>query len=305
MRPATASVPLLLVAVACTVPARAQESPVPTPARPVAAKAFESDPPGSYAQADLSYVLTSGNSHSSSLGFKASFARRFLHNSFALAIGGLRASSSSGERVAVGTPEDFELEAPQAVPTAEDYYARGRYEYRARGRLFGSTGAGWERNRYAGIADRWVVDAGLGCVVVSNEKQELRSVLAVTYTDENHAPAEPPRSAFLGARLSWDLRRTLFPGTTLTHTLILDQSLEDAQARRLDSQLGLQVAMTKTVGLKVNWRLLFNNQPPLVEVPLVSAEGVASGRSVLAPYRKLDQGLSVSLVFTKAPARKP
>lgn len=50
--------------------AHAQQNPVPTDAKPVDEKAFKADAPGLYANADLSFVLTSGNSSSSSLGFK-------------------------------------------------------------------------------------------------------------------------------------------------------------------------------------------------------------------------------------------
>jgi putative salt-induced outer membrane protein YdiY len=295
-----------LALAAFATPLTAQESPVPAPGRSVAAKpAGRGEPPGIYAQADLSYVLTSGNSRSSSLGFKGSFARRFLHHALAFELGGLRASSSSGKRVAVGTPEDFELTVPEAEPTAEDDYLRGRYEYQGRGRLYGTTGVGWERNRYSGIAARWVWDAGLGCVLLAGERRAFRPVLAVTYTDERHEGVSPSPGAYLGARLSWDLRVTPFSGTSLLHTLILDQSLEDARVRRLDSQLGLQVAMTRTLGLKVNWRALYNNQPPLVKVPLVGPTRIPAGLTVMVPYRRLDQGLSASLVLTLAPERVP
>ena len=65
---------LSTLALAATVQA---QSPVPSGAPAVEEKAFKSDAPGLYANADLSYVLTSGNSSSSSLGFKGDVTRRF------------------------------------------------------------------------------------------------------------------------------------------------------------------------------------------------------------------------------------
>lgn len=62
--------------------------------------------------------------------------------------------------------------------------------------------------------------------------------------------------------------------------------------------------MTKGLGLKVNWRLLWDNQPALSEVPLVTVGGVPTGLTVVAPYKELDQGFSVSLVFSIAPPKK-
>ena len=39
-------------------------------------------------------------------------------------------------------------------------------------------------------------------------------------------------------------------------------------------------------------------------VPLVGAGGVPTGLTVLAPYKELDQGFSVSLVFSFTPPKK-
>jgi hypothetical protein len=53
--------------------------------------------------------------------------------------------------------------------------------------------------------------------------------------------------------------------------------------------------------LKVNWRLLWDNLPALSEIPLIGPGGAST---VLAPYKELDQGFSVSLVFSLAPPKK-
>jgi len=62
--------------------------------------------------------------------------------------------------------------------------------------------------------------------------------------------------------------------------------------------------MSSKLGLKVNWRILYNNLPPSTEIPLFGPGGVPTGLTVLAPYKKTDQGLSVSLVFSVAPPKK-
>jgi hypothetical protein len=61
--------------------------------------------------------------------------------------------------------------------------------------------------------------------------------------------------------------------------------------------------MSSRLGLKVNWRLLWDNQPALAEFPLY-VSGVNTGVKVFAPYKELDQGVSVSLVFSFAPPKK-
>jgi putative salt-induced outer membrane protein YdiY len=296
------AVPAAAVLIAIAPPAHAQQNATPTSAQAVDEKSFKADAPGLYASADLSYVLTSGNSSSSSLGFKADVTRRWTKSSLGFAAGGIRASSSPDTRVAVGTPDDFEVRIPDSEPTAEAYYARGRYDYKLSERLFYTLGGGWERNRFSGIENRWVVDTGVGYIVLNNDKTAFRGALGVTYTSEDYTVAST--NSFVGARVGWDFRHQLLATTTLTHTLILDENLEDTSDLRIDAQFGLRVAMTAKLGLKVNWRILFDNQPAFEKLPLVAPGGQPSGLTVLAPYKKTDQGLSISLVFSIAPPKK-
>ena len=196
------------------------------------------------------------------------------------------------------------MRIPDSQATAEAYYARGRYDYKLSERLFYTLGAGWERNRFSGIENRWVGDTGLGYLFVNSEVTIFRAAAGITYTNESYTVSDGHKGSFAGARLGWDFRQKLFPSTTLSHTLIGDQSLQDSAVRRFDAQFGLQVAMTRGLGLKVNWRILYNNQPPLAEVPLYTPDGANTGLTVLAPYKKTDQGFSVSLVFSLAPPKK-
>jgi len=284
-------------------PAGAQQVATPTAAKAVDEKAFKVDAPGTYANADLSYVLTSGNSSSSSLGFKGDLTHRWAKHSIGFAVGGLRASSSPDARYAVGTPGDYEIVVPESETTAEAYYARGRYDYKLSDRLFYTAGAGWERNRFSGIDDRWLVDTGIGYIFVNNDRTSFRGALGITYTDEQYTVEDGRDGSFVGARLGWDFSQKLFQNTTFTHTLLLDENLEETDDLRADAQFGLHVAMSSRLGLKVNWRLLWDNQPALAEFPLY-VSGVNTGVTVFAPYKELDQGFSVSLVFSFAPPKK-
>jgi putative salt-induced outer membrane protein YdiY len=300
--------PAVLAAAVALAPAalvEAQTNPTPTPVQAVDEKAFKLDAPGLYANADLSYVLTSGNSSSSSLGFKGDITRRYTRHSIGFAAGGIRVSSSpSNARFAVGTPLDFEVQSPEAEPTAAAYYARGRYDFKLSERMFYTLGTGWERNRFAGIENRWLVDTGVGYILLSSERTNFRAAGGLTYTSEDYTIETGRDGSFIGLRLGWDFRQLLFTGTTLTHTFIYDQSLEDSAAYRFDSQLGVHVAMNARLGLKLNWRVLFNNDPPASELPLLTPGGVPTGTTVLAPFKKTDQGFSVSLVFSLAPPKK-
>jgi len=295
----------LSLAALCGAPALAQQNAVPTDAKAVDAKRFKADDAGLYANADLSYVLTSGNSRSNSLGFKGDVTRRWTRHSLSFAAGGIRASSTATDaRYAVGTPGDFELQLPAPEATAEQYYARGRWDYKLTDRFFLTSGAGWERNRFSGIDGRWLVDAGAGYVLVANDKTDLRGMLALTYTNEQFTAGPPDSASFVGLRGGWDLKHQLLPTTTLVHSLILDENLKETDDLRVDVSLGIQVAMSKKLALKASWRLLYDNQPALAEVPLYTSGGANTGIMVLAPYGKTDRGFSVSLVLSVAPPKK-
>lgn len=286
-------------------PALAQQNAAPTGAKAVDAKQFKADEAGLYANADLSYVLTSGNSRSTSLGFKGDVTRRWTKHSLSFAAGGIRASSTASDaRYAIGTPGDFEVRVPDPQPTAEQYFARGRWDYKLTDRFFITGGAGWERNKFSGIDGRWLVDGGVGYVFVANDRTDFRGMAGLTFTDERYTAGSPDSASFVGVRGGWDLKHQLLPTTTLVHSLILDENLKETDDLRADVSLGIQVAMSAKLALKANWRLLYDNQPALAAVPLFTSAGGSTGASVLAPYGKTDQGFSVSLVVSVAPPKK-
>jgi putative salt-induced outer membrane protein YdiY len=301
----SAALTVSALALLAAVPASAQQVATPTEAQAVDEKAFKVDEAGTFANADLSYVLTSGNSTATSLGFKGDVTHRWAKHSIGFAAGGTRASSSPDLSYAVGTPEDFDVQIPEAETTAEYYYGRGRYDHKLSDRLYYTVGAGWERNRFSGIENRWLVDTGLGYIFLNNDRTSFRGAAGITYTSEDYTVDDGQDGSFFGARAGWDFRRELFSNTTFTHTLLADENLEDTDDLRLDAQFGLHVAMSSKLGLKVNWRLLFDNQPALAQYDLFTpGVGGSTGLTVLAPYKKLDQGFSVSLVFSVAPAKK-
>jgi putative salt-induced outer membrane protein YdiY len=296
---------LVLAAVITAVPAGAQQVATPTAAKGVDEKAFKLDEPGLYADADLSYVLTAGNSSSKTLGFKGDLTERWERHSIGLAAGAIRASSSAPDaRYAIGTPDDYDVVVPEAQPTAASYYGRGRYHYKLSDRLFYTVGLGWERNRFSGVDSRWVGDTGAGYIFLNDARTSFRASAGVTWTHEKDTVQDERKTSFVGARLGWDFQQKLFESTTFSHTLVADENLEQTEDLRVDAQFGIQVAMTKGLGLKVNWRLLWDNQPALAEVPLVGAGGIPTGLTVVAPYKELDQGFSVSLVLSVAPKKK-
>jgi hypothetical protein len=277
-------------------PAAAQPAvPGRTPA--VDAKAFDYAAPGLEMKADLSYVLTSGNSRTDTLGFGFDLDRRWERQGLLFSAGGTRASSSVDLDYALGRADSFELVRPDPEPTAESYNLRSRYDHRLSQRFFILAGTGWERNLFSGLRSRLVAEAGFGYVILADERTDFRVRLGGTYTNNKEVVPNPDLDDnFAGGRLSWTLKRHLTGTAELIHDLVLDENLNQTDDFRADASLGLSVSISSRLALKVNYRLLFRNLPALQELPLRDAAGLSLG-TVSVPLRRVDQGLGVSLVF--------
>jgi len=275
----------------------AQEA-VPKDGPVVEADVFEADAPGLKVSADLSWVMTTGNSRTATVGFGSELTRRWKSHGLLLSAGGTRASSSGGLSFAVGDVSDFEVVRPEPEPTVEYYKLRGRYDYRVSERFFVLAGSSWERNRFSGLRSRLVAEGGLGFVVAASEATDFRATAGLTYTNNKEVVPNPDlENNFAGARLSWTLKQRLSDTASLVHDLVLDENLKQTEDLRADLGLGLSVSISSRLALKASHRLLFRNLLALGQLPLRDASGTETG-SVAVPLRKVDQGSSVSLVFS-------
>jgi len=270
----------------------------PKEAPAVKSEMFEADAPGVKLSADLSWVTTTGNSRTGSLGFGASLDRRWERHGLLVSATGTRASSSADLNFARGSAADFEVVRPDPEPTVEYYKLRGRYDIRVAERFFVLGGTSWERNRFSGLRSRLVAEAGVGVVLAASQSTDFRATVGLTYTNNREVVPNPDlENNFAGARASWSLRRRLTETTSLVHDLVLDENLKQKDDFRADVGLGLSVSMSSRLALRASYRMLLRNLPALEELPLLDASGVQIG-SVTAPLRKVDQGMSLSVVFS-------
>ena len=71
--------------------------------------------------ADLSWVVTSGNSETSTLGFKNKSVRRWLRSTWEINAGGIKVRNTIEDKFAVGTDTDFNI-GETTETTAENYF---------------------------------------------------------------------------------------------------------------------------------------------------------------------------------------
>ena len=251
---------------------------------------------GWFDSAELSLFMTDGNAESQSLALRNTLRRVWTDASFELAAGALRAEQATISRVAQGTPEQFEVvESSQSEVTAENYFVRGRYEKETTDSYFWFAGAGWERNEFTGIANRIVVVGGVGTIWYQRDDGYFKTDYGVTYTDQEDVVENPDvDESFVGIRLSWDYGRALTATTDYGNQLIVDANVDETSDYRADMVNSLTVAMSAKMALKMSLQFLYDNDPALAEVPLLTPVGEVA--TVVAPLDELDTLLTASLV---------
>ncbi len=276
---------LFLLTATTLAPALAQDPP---------AAAAEAAAPSAWADtAELAYVVTSGNSQSSTLGFKNTLTWKVAPSTFELKAGGIRVETT--DRVVVTGPTIGET----STTSAENYFLAGRYDHTLSPKTFWFAGSGWERNRFAGIDHRYTGFGGVGNVWHDSDHLKFRTDYAVTFTAQEDVISDPAvDDTFVGLRFSWKYLHKFNDSTSYGNDLVLDENLGETSDWRGDMVNWLTVAMTKRVALKVSLQWLYDNQPSLGSVTetidVVPPVGLTT---VTYQLDKLDTVFTTSLVI--------
>jgi hypothetical protein len=290
----------------------AQTAPPPAPVGPGGAKE-EDNPTGWTAKAGLSYVQTSGNSKTSTLGFKLGASYNWTKTFFNFQASGIQASTTNQDSFAVG-PSDSSFVVVQSShkeTTAENYALDASLDHNLSKRFFWQAGAGWLRNTFAGIESREAARAGTGYIFTDpgSKGTQFKSALLLTLTHQSLTIPDPrAKETFVGLRAFADLL-VPFGSSSFVSRASFDQNLQVSEDSRLTWWNSLGVTLTGRLGLQVSLLLFFNNLPALQQIPLyeTSPGGIPVPPpigSVMVPLGKWDNELSVSFVLNIAP-KKP
>ena len=247
---------------------------------------------------DFAWVLTGGNSQTSTLGLGNVLRHLWDTSTFRFEIGGIRSESTLKTQRAVGSEGDFELfEESTSETTAEGYLANARYDWLFSGAWYAYGFGGWERNTFAGFDNRYTGAAGVGRQFVDTENTKLKIDLGGTYVNQQDVIPVPGRAeSFGGLRLTADWIQTITSNTDFTSNLILDQNLNDTDDLRANWLNALSIAMSETLALRTSLQLLWDNQPSQALVPLFAPGGTDPIGTALAPLNELDTFFTVALV---------
>ena len=255
---------------------------------------------GWFDSAELSLVITGGNSQSSTLGLKNKLERKWEKSSFKWSISAVRVETTTLTQIATLLPPgDIEVtEEKTKEITAENYQGSASFERKISKRLFWRLGSDVLRNEFSGIDYRWSGVAGLGHTWFDRKKTGLQTSYGLAVTTQHDVAPVPDRDeTFLAGRLGWDYRLGLTSTTTFNSAFTLEQNLSDFGDTRIDTTNDISVRMSNRLALKVSLQLQFVSLPALIDVNVLTEGGEDTGTTVSVPARKLDSFFNISLVF--------
>lgn len=289
MRPLAYLLTLCLSSLLLVDPARSQDAPAPP------------DTPEITTTAELTAVWTGGNADASTFGAAGSTRLAWPRSELKFDAGGIRTESVLRTRRAVGAETAFNIdETTDRQRTAENYFARSRFDHKLSTRFLLFGGVDWLRNTFSGIESRFLVAAGAGNTWADTERFRLKTDYGVTYTFQNDVVTNPFTSSnFPGVRAAYDLWYRVSSTTEFSSGLVGDLNLDNSDDVRLSFIAALPVAISSRLALKPSLQLLWQNDPALVEVPLfATAAGGEPIGTVLVPLKKIDSFFTLAIVVT-------
>ncbi len=189
----------------------------------------------------ISWLATTGNSETTSAGIDLDTRRRGSTWEVTAKLSALRASKD-GET------------------SAERTTARGRLRRRLGSRWGVEGGLSAERDVFAGLDLRWVLDAGASATFTLTHGLELDLGLGTTWTHEE-LTGDGAQDRW-GGLLSTDLRWSLSDTASFTHSLDLYPSFSEGGAYRVESEAALEAAVNRHLALKLGYEIRYNHLPP-------------------------------------------
>jgi len=252
----------------------------------------------------LSYVATAGNAEGQTIGFGNEFLYKWAQSTFSLKAGAIRVNSTIVSRSAVGTSlQDYVLkETRTETTTAETYFLNGRYDHRLKDkdRWYWYGGAGWERNRPAGLDNKYSATLGFGRIWADSDRTKFRTDAGFGFTHEQ--PLVPPvkfQSNYGTFNLTSQLKQKIGASSLYAMDLALTDSLADSQDYLGILRQGFTVSINKTLALKVGYDIAYKNHPNLIPVEVFTdAVPPVSLGNISVRAKKTDTAFTTSLVIT-------
>lgn len=248
------------------------------------------------ATAELSYVVTGGNTATSAFSLGTSFTRKWTNDSLLFKTYILRSNSTTTTRTARGTETDFDIIEDKVQRfIAENYLLSGQYDRRISKKLLAQAGLGWDRNRFAGVDSRVIFTTGFGYAWVEGKRTQLKTDAGLTYTFRKYVGQGS--ASFGGLRFNLLAVQKILENSSLSTQFVFDNNLRKTNDWRFDWTNSVTASISKSLALKTSLRMIYTHVPALQSLPLFDLEGLPTGLTVLVPLKELDTLLTTSLVI--------
>lgn len=252
----------------------------------------------------LSYVATTGNAKGQTVGFGNEFLYKWGQSVFSLKARAIRVNTTVVTRSATGTSlEDYVVaENRTSTTTAETYGLNGRFDHRLKDkdRWYWYGGAGWEKNRPAGLDNKYSATTGFGRIWADQDRTKFRTDVGFGYTHEQPLVTPVDFQANYGTvNFTSQFKQRVGANSLYTMDLAFTGNLSESRDYQGVLRQGFSVAINKSLALKVGYDMVYKNKPNLipVEVFTVALPPLSLG-SISVPAKKTDTVFTTSLVIT-------
>jgi putative salt-induced outer membrane protein YdiY len=248
------------------------------------------------ATAELSFVVTGGNTATSAFSLGTSFTRKWTNDTLLFKSYILKSNSTTTARTARGTETDFEIiEDKFKLVVAEKYMLAGQYDRRISKNLSGQVGLSWDRNRFAGVENRVMFTTGFGYAWVEKARTQVKTAAAMTYTLRQYVGQD--MGSFAGLRFSVLADQKILDSSSVSTQFVYDDNLKRMKDWRFDWTNSVTASISKSLALKMSLRMFYTNIPALQNLALFDPDGLPTGLFVQVPLKKLDTFLTTSIVI--------
>lgn len=198
-------------------------------------------PPLWSGKAELSFVSTSGNTDTQTLGFAGEVS--YKPDPWSVAARGTFVRAESGGDLKARTLDLALRTGYKLAPHLEAFDLCGYYE-----------------NGFAGIDHRWTEDLGVAWEVLYEGSHKLKVEAGVGYTKEARITDED--RSFATARVAFGYKWAISKTAEFTEDFAFVEDLKDTSDWRIQNVASVSATMTSLLSLKISHTLAFLNQPP-------------------------------------------
>lgn len=143
--------------------------------------------------------------------------------------------------------------------TASSFKANGRVDRTVSSRLSAFVGAGWERNRFAGISRRFEEIVGLAYQLLALERDQLSVEAGAAFNQQQSIAGVSDN--FVAARAAGSYKHLFNETAYFLQLAEFLPNLDDGDDLRINTESSLVAPLSSAIALKLSYAIKFDNLP--------------------------------------------